>query len=161
MPPTANAPYRYVPKSITAKLASDVGTAAAMVGQVVSAEESPGKRDTDDQMFIGLDQQVRFPMAKSAKELTLTLKAISSEFEAMCKTSYDDTSKKLIIVLISEGTNYLAVASDVVTKTTTYTGYVSSELVASSRKAGETEEYTTTLQLTAAPTVAIAGGVTP
>lgn len=161
MPPTVNAPYKYVPKTITAKLTAATGTAAELVGQVISVDDSGGDRDTDEQKFIGLPAAVRFPMSKGAREVTLTLKAISTEFEAMCKTSYDNTASTLTVVLTSEGINYLSTAVDVVTKVTTFVGYVSSPLRASSRAAGETEEYAVTLQIQSEPTVTITGGVTP
>lgn len=159
MPPTPNGAYRYTPSTISAKRVTDTGTAAAMVGQVIGIDETAGSRDIDEQRYIGLADAVATPTGKGAKDITITLKAISTEFEAMCRDSYNSPAVRLIIVLVSEGINHLSDVVDVVTKTTTYTGYVSTELAATSRAAGETEEYSVSLQLTAAPTVAIAGGV--
>jgi len=158
MPPTATAGYSYKPQSITAKRTDDAATAAELVAQVVSVQESQAEREIDETKFIGLDAAVNRPMGKSATDLELSLKALSPAFLTMCKESWDSSAVTLTIVLISEGINYAAVAPDIVLKTTTYIGWVSGKLVPTAIAAGDVEEYAVKLQLIAEPVVLITGG---
>lgn len=158
---TANAGYSYKPKSITAKKTSDVGAAAELVAQVVSVKQGQPERGIDDTKFIGLDAAVARPMGKGTTDLELTLKGLSDEFRVMCKDSWDNPAVTLTIVLISEGINYASTSPDIATKTTTYVGWVSSKLTPTKIDAGDVEEYTVKFQLTAEPTIAVTGGVTP
>lgn len=158
MPPTQIGTYDYTAKSVAVKLTSAVGTAQEVVAAVTEVAPSQREWDVDDDPRIGMINTDGRPKQKGAKTLELTLKGVSPAFRDVCKQSFDDPSKTVQIVVISDGRNWgNTTVVDKTVLTETYTGWVQAELVPS-YSAGELAEWKTTFAIIGDVTVVETGG---
>jgi hypothetical protein len=154
MPIAAAGSYEYTPSKLTAKLTSSVAAAAEVVAQVVSMTLSGSERDIEEQAYIGLDAKRQMIKGKGAETLELTLKAVSPDFEALCKQSWDNPGVTLTLAVISKGINFRGTEADNSTRTQTFIGVVTKRLEVAEYVAGEPTEFQMTIALNAEPTTA-------